>query len=151
MRHLPPIIPFFHSFLTFFLSFFLSSLLLLVSIFKGISSVIPPSGTFTVPLSSASTHGRKFKVSRASYVDTNRKSYDSETNQNLDLQNFLKPTRQLVDPKGIQREGEMEMKKARNVPRDGRIAACGTFFAVVGCDGAVRLYDTEASLGIAFL
>ena len=44
------------------------------------------------------------------------------------------------------REGEMERMK--EMPRDGRIAACGVFFTVVGTDGAVRLYDTEATIGI---
>ena len=77
---------------------------------------------------------------RASYADAHRKSYD--TAANIGSQNLLKPTGQLVDVKSIQ--------KARNIPRDGRIAACGSFFTVVGCDGAVRLYDTEASIGIAF-
>ena len=77
---------------------------------------------------------------RASYADANRKSYDTAVN--IGSQHFLKPSGQLVDVRGIQ--------KARNIPRDGRIAACGSFFTVVGCDGAVRLYDTEASIGIAF-
>ena len=40
------------------------------------------------------------------------------------------------------------MERMKEMPRDGRIAACGVFFTVVGTDGAVRLYDTEATIGI---
>ena len=56
--------------------------------------------------------------------------------------NFLKPTGHFLDEK------EMEREQARKVPpRDGRIAVCGSYFAVIGGDGAVRLYDSEASIG----
>ena len=45
------------------------------------------------------------------------------------------------------------MLSHREVPRDGRIASSSgsgsgsNYFTVIGSDGAIRLYDSEASIG----
>ena len=46
-----------------------------------------------------------------------------------------------------------QMLSHREVPRDGRIASgsgsssVSNYFTVIGSDGAIRLYDSEASIG----
>jgi hypothetical protein len=55
------------------------------------------------------------------------------------------------DPQNAQNRSHKDPKNGPQrpgFPRDGRIACCGDYVMVVGSDGASRLYDIEAALGI---